>query len=394
MRSRCRSRGIRRVLGLAGLLAACAAQAADTTLPAVARWLAPSADGVRALLADGSLVDVRTGAVRVLTGGFSAEAPLRDCAGRTLGISRRGQLASVDSAGRLQLSSTRGLSRLAGVACRGRQAWAIGEDGDVVRFTLEANRWELGARTRAAALPDARLSLFDDGGREYLAVLAAADEQRYRHAILGDAKEPTTALLLESQSLTVAARLDLPAPAVFEDLSLRRVTVAGKPRLVAVRADPRNGASMVLLGMRAGKLEVLAEGPAFGRPQRWLNPLIGTTRMYAIHTPHIGGHLHHYALDEGRLRARALLRGVSSHRIGSRSLDNALVLTESDSGTLLVAPGQSHSTLHLLSCATKCRELSRYRLGASLTSNLVRHDGVLWAGGSDRRLHRISLPSL
>jgi hypothetical protein len=63
----------------------------------------------------------------------------------------------------------------------------------------------------------------------------------------------------------------------------------------------------------------------------------------AVHTPHIGGVLHEYRHEGGRLHAARIRDGVSNHHIGSRQLD----LAAWHGGTLLI-PDQGRQRLLLL----------------------------------------------
>ncbi|NJK44065.1 MAG: hypothetical protein HC933_07050 [Pleurocapsa sp. SU_196_0] len=235
------------------------------------------------------------------------------------------------------------------------------------------------------ALTDARLALADlegDGDGEVVA-LVAPTKDRYAHGVLGDAVEATAVVVLERHSLAVRWRLDLPSPFVFEDLSLRPVRFGGQDRLAVVRSSAKGGAALALVGLSANRLEVTA-AEDFGQPNRWLNPLVGFGTLYAVHTPHIGGVLNQYSLVGNKLSRAARLEGVSSHRIGSRHLESALVVAVNR----LVVPRQDHRGLVAITCTQgRCVVTSEVAFGAAYSSNMIRFGAGLAMAAEDRKLY-------
>lgn len=190
-----------------------------------------------------------------------------------------------------------------------------------------ANAWTRVATSAVDVLPDARPLQADldgsgDGG--HVAVLAGPDAERYAHGVLGDRLEATRLVLLERHGLQVMRELTLEAPHVFEDIAPRRVALGSRDGLLSVRSGPQGG-QLVLVDAdkERGALRVAALGDALGTVNRWMAPTTDGQHWLAVHTPHIGGRLHHYLRDGDRLVARLLAEGVSNHRIGSRTLDQS-----------------------------------------------------------------------
>ena len=235
----------------------------------------------------------------------------------------------------------------------------------VVHLEPDSGRtWSVVVRSADPVLPDARPMQVDLDGRGdggHVAVLAGPDAQRYDHGVLGDAVEATRLLWLERHSLQPLRELALPAPLVFEDIAPRAVALARGAGLLTVRSRP-SGAQLVLVtanGANNGRLQVAAAGDTLGQRHRWLAPTSDGERLLAVHTPHIGGVLHEYRLQGDRLLGRAVARGVSTHRSGTRELDLAVWL-----GSKLVLPSQDGSSLHVLDLANGYAESHRANLPA------------------------------
>lgn len=374
-------------LTLGVLILATLTQAASSDkgliLPEVARWLTFDGTSVFALLESGNVMRVKDSNLSDLAKGWSKDVPIQFAHGRLHGVSTQGEL-QVLKGNRVQSSVGAKLSTTAGVLPLPAGVIAIAASGDILRLESTTDRWEVVSRAKLNALKDGRLALVDlegDGDGEVVALVAPSAD-RYKHGVLGDAIEATAIVALERHSLKVLWRYDLPAPFVFEDIMLRPIKVGTRDQLVVVRSKPNGGAALALLGLKAAQLELIA-GADFGQPNRWLNPLVGYGEIYAIQTPHIGGILNRYTIQNGVLSNIKQLEGVSSHSIGSRNLEPALVLAPGK----LIVPNQLHDQLNAITCLSTCAVTEKFDLGAAYSSNLVQAGDALVIGTADRRLH-------
>jgi hypothetical protein len=229
----------------------------------------------------------------------------------------------------------------------GRMAF-VDERGELVIWgAIERGRLALNA------LPDARL-LVDEGERILLLTDATG---RYGHGVLGDAIEGGAISLVEA-GLTVDAAprvlpsIPVPAPAVVEGLSpiWADLTGDGRKEIVATVSDGAQGARIV--AWNEGGTQIAA-GPAIGRGNRWRHQIAvapfgpqGEIELVAVLTPHIGGVVEFYRLEGEALRIVASVGGYTSHRIGSRNLDQAVACDANGDGQVeLVLPNQRMDAL-------------------------------------------------
>lgn len=267
------------------------------------------------------------------------------------------------------------LAVLAVVAASSRPADPLGHR--LARFEPDADgRWREVARSTDAVLPDARPVQVDLDGRAdggHIAVLAGPDGSRYDHGVLGDAIEATQVLWLERHGLDVLRELRLPAPHVFEDITLRSVVVPGAQvgrGLLTVRSGPDGGQLALVTADPARRqgLHLAALGDTVGGFHRWLAPTTDGRHMAAVHTPHIGGVLHAYQVAGERLTRQRLRADVSTHRIGTREVDLAAWLPG-----LLILPSQDGRRLRLLHPAADWTELRTVALPGRATQTAALH---------------------
>lgn len=355
-------------------------------LPAPAVWLASEGSQVYALTAQSELLTVLDGGAKVLAKNFSSTF-ITACSGRVVGVNNAGQL-QVWNGRTVETGPKTDLSPLAHPVCLPFGIVAVSRAGDLVRFDPATGGWREAARTAANALPDAQLTLADlDGQGHAVVALTQPSSVRYDHGILGDTAEATGITVFERHGLGVLARLSLPAPFVFEDLQARPIRLTGgNDALAVVRSSPRGGAALALISKGPDGLGVQATGPDFGQPNRWLAPAVGFGQLWGVKTPHIGGLLAQYAQDTqtgDTLKVSPPFAGVSSHSIGSRNL-NAAVLTAPGQP---VVPSQDHRTLLALDCRAACRVTGKLALGGTYSSNLLLSGGQVWVGDSSGKLH-------
>jgi hypothetical protein len=353
--------------------------------------------------ASGSLwaLSLQGQAPRRITDGIDPATPVATGHGRIAARTADGGLWVWDAGsagGRAQISPSANLSVHAGllvlplavlavVTASARPAGYLGHR--LARFEADpTGRWREVARSTDAVLPDARpvqVDLDGSGAGGHIAVLAGPDGSRYDHGVLGDAIEATRVLWLERHGLDVLRALSLPAPHVFEDISLRPVMLPGESRgrgLLTVRAGPDGGQLALVTAdpARPRGLSLAALGDTVGGYHRWLAPTTDGRHLAAVHTPHIGGVLHVYRPEGERLTRRRLHADVSTHRIGTREVDLAAWLQG-----LLILPSQDGRLLRLLDPTADWSELKAVALPgrAVLTAAVPEAPGlaVLLDGG-------------
>ncbi len=287
---------------------------------------------------------------------------------------------------------------------------AVAQDGAVVMIGgLAAGGPRVVARLDVHALPDARITLGDlDGDGTPEAVVLSDPTDRYAHGVLGDRLEAAslTVIGLRSYALDLRGRFTLPPPAVFEDLVpiLAPIDASAKPAVLLARSAPGEGGAVVALGWRDGALIPVAEGPGFGQSHRWTH-LIGAAdvsgdhapEIIAVATPHLGGALTVFRRVGASLSRVARAAGYSSHAIGSRNLDQALIADlDGDGITEVVVPRQSRDALAGLQLlGDHLVERWSVDLRSGIQSNLAATDldgdGLLDLAVADRRALRVFL---
>ncbi len=242
-------------------------------------------------------------------------------------------------------------------------------------------------------------------------VVLTEPTDRYGHGVLGDAVEAGA-----FEILTLAAeptelephpevlgrvRVEIAAPAVIEGIAalLADLDGDGVDEVIATEADPSNGARMVAFELDGTPV---VRGRPVGRGNRWRNQLgvgplgpNGEIEFVDVETPHIGGDVGWFRLGDGELGQQIVTGDFSTHRIGSRILDQGvLVDVHGDGRPEVVVPTQDQRTLVALSRTVAGVEIvASLDLGARLTSNLAGvSDGsraVLAVGLDDGRVLRL-----
>lgn len=195
---------------------------------------------------------------------------------------------------------------------------------------------------------------------------------RYRHFVLGGEHEAES--IIAEDAAGRRYRLEAPADAVFEDRRLRIVDFDGDGRneIAVVLSRGDSGSALALVGLRDGKLSVLAETEPNGRPNRWLNPSgigrftgTGEQQIAIVRTPHLAGVLELYGFDGRRLERRARREGYSTHRLGSRHQEMFAVISKAGGGDLLVVPVLNRRAIAVLDFARAEPEIARLPLGGA-----------------------------
>ncbi len=191
------------------------------------------------------------------------------------------------------------------------------------------------------------------GALDIKAAWLAGPTARYAHGVLGDSIE-AAALKVETGAGKILT-YRLPDDSVFEDLTPRLADLEGDGRdeVVVVRSSAGSGAAVVVFGIRDDALVLVAESPAIGLSNRWLNPVgagdfdgDGRKEIAVVQTPHIGGVLILYRVEEPRLIEIAREPGYSTHAIGSTVLGMAAVLdVDGDGVDDILLPDQARNRL-------------------------------------------------
>ena len=287
------------------------------------------------------------------------------------------------------------------------KAWndllAVAADGAMVLIGGLPAAPRILSRVDAHALPDARITLGSlDGSAELQAVVLSDPTDRYPHGALGDKLEASsvTVVTVAPNALAIRFRYVVRAPAVIEDLIplVAPIGEGRRPALIVVKSAPRQGSSVLVLAWRETGLEVLAEGPAFGQSNRWVHVLGaadlsggGLPELVAVNTPHPAGVLVAYDRRGGTLVPTAKALGYSSHALGSRNQDQAVIADMSGNGRLeVILPRQSRDVLAALELANgRWAERWALQLAGPVQSNLLVDDldgdGLLDLVVADRR---------
>jgi hypothetical protein len=201
-------------------------------------------------------------------------------------------------------------------------------------------------------LPDGHVARGEQGVARAWLVMPT---KRYAHGALGDSIE-AGGLEVETTA-EERLRFALPNDSVFEDTIPRLADLDGdgQDEIILVRSYRGLGASLSVVGFRAGVLGPIAETPPIGASRLWLNPVgegvgdfdgDGVLELAYIETPHTGGTLYIWRLNAGRLERITGLRGVSNHRFGSRWQKLSLVYDiDGDGRDDILTPTQERDSL-------------------------------------------------
>jgi hypothetical protein len=177
---------------------------------------------------------------------------------------------------------------------------------------------------------------------------------RYDHAVLGDAIEAGGFAITKEGKQYVFRLGD---DAVFEDRRVRLWDIDGdgQPEAVIVKSYLSRGAAIAVYKINENGITPLAESPAIGTRNRWLNPIgfddfagTGERMIAAVVTPHLAGSLRLYKLSSGALAEVARIDGFTNHIIGSRDLDLARTMRTKD-GVVIVIPTVDRRSLAVVS---------------------------------------------
>src|SRR5262245_25407866 len=329
--------------------------------------------------------------------------------GRLL-VYSEGQLRAYDVGSRL--------SRLAGVVpvmFPGRQfhdVLAVAQDGAVVLIGGVAGGGpRVVSRVDVRALLDARIAVSDlDGDGNPEAVVLSDPVSRGGQSVLGDDLEASsvTVIGLRSHAVEWRGRFMPPPPAGFETLVPVLAPLSLTPRMIGVlltKSTPSHGALVVALTWSDGRLTQIAEESS-GQPQRWIHVIgsadvsgSGVPDIIAVAGPHGRGVVSAYRRSGATLIRAASASGYSSHVVGSRNLDQAVIADlDGDGRPEVVLPRLSRDGLVGLQ-PEGARFLERWslELRSPVQSNLgvadVDGDGLRDLAVADRRALHVYLSS-
>ena len=221
-------------------------------------------------------------------------------------------------------------------------------------------------------LGDSRLAVDERG----LVAVLSDPTAEYGHGVLGDRVESATATVFDPGSSEVVGVARAPDGTVFETVAPMWADIDGDgdSELLLTASDDLGGARLVVYDERGDRL---ASSPPIGRGQRWRNQLGvvsigGAATVVDVQTPHIGGIVQWFRLAGDVLERVALIDEYSSHRIGSRNLDQGVIVDGNGDGLPdVVVPSQHQQSLAALELTRSgASEVRSVPLGARLSSNL------------------------
>ena len=248
-----------------------------------------------------------------------------------------------------------------------------GENGDIRNFASDRTLFR-------DPLPDARVVF--GGSNDLLDRAFALSEptRRYRHNVLGDDIEAAGIEIVDLCTAERVPTIELAEPDVIEGLSpmLGDIDGDGIHEILATVSNADSGARLVAW-RQDGTL--LAESTPIGRGNRWRNQMAiapvgpsGEIEVIDVRTPHIGGTVEYFRLQDGELvRVAASAPNYTSHEIGSRNLDLAVVFDATGDGLLnVIVPSKDRQQLAILTRTDDgVDEVARRELPGRLHTNIA-----------------------
>lgn len=236
-------------------------------------------------------------------------------------------------------------------------------------------------------LPDTRIVPLDPG--RWIALAAPTDE--YPHGIMGDRLEARGFVVIDAGEAGQPPRVsyvELETDGVMETVLpvVGDLVGDGAPEIL-VPVSTRFGGSRLVAAAPDGS--VVAEGPPIGLGNRWRHVLAvapsgpnGETEVLVVRTPHIGGVLEFYQLQGNRLSVVHGRGGVSTHRIGDRTLQTAVVGDFiGNGGVQVMLPTQNQEELLVVNHTRDGSEVhARIALPSRLSTNIATDRGVVALG--------------
>lgn len=241
------------------------------------------------------------------------------------------------------------------------------------------------------ALPDGTVAT---GNGTIRRAWLAGPTGRYPHGVLGDAIEAGELAVQTGDGRRLTYKLD--NQSVFEDLAPRIAVLDAKggERVLVVRSYLDAGGALAIFGVQDGELALVAETPAIGQPNRWLNPAgvadfdgDGRTEFAIVVTPHIGGMLQLWRLTGDRLEKVGEIFGFSNHIIGSRLLELSAVGDFTGDGVAdLALPSADRTQLRIVAFNRPSMLAGEIALPSRISGGVVASGGAIVAGLENGRL--------
>ena len=230
------------------------------------------------------------------------------------------------------------------------------------------------------ALTDGRI-VSDNDGLIYLFTDPSTD---YAHGILGDTYEARTVRVFDStDNFKTVTRIDTSQDNVIESLYpiIYDLDQDGSNEIIVTLSNSSGGARIAVFDLSG---DLVAEGPPIGTGMRWRHQLAagpfgpdGEIELVDVLTPHIGGIIEFYRLQDGQLKIVTKIKGYSSHQIGSRNLDMAIAGDFNNDGHMeVIVPDQGFSRLGIIKHGRKGAEvISNIDIGSKLNTNISVTEG-------------------
>lgn len=223
------------------------------------------------------------------------------------------------------------------------------------------------------SVPDARVVVAEDGSQ----VALVGPTEQYPHGALGDMIEASSVEVHRPDGMW--ERTIFGETEVIEGLSplIADLDADGSEEVVVTVSDMYEGARLV--ASATDRTTATAYSEPIGQGFRWLHQIgagptgpDGEVEIIAVRTPHIGGIVEAYRLEDGRLKRVATRPGYSSHQNGSTNLDMALLADADGDGRLdLVVPTEDMRSLAVLTRVDDgFEEIDQRSLDGRLSTNV------------------------
>ncbi len=228
-------------------------------------------------------------------------------------------------------------------------------------------------------------------------VALAEPTDRYRHGVLGDRIEAGAIEIVDTDTGSTR-RITIEAPAVVEGISpmLADLDGDGEMEIVVTTAQGEDGARLEAWSLDG---EFVAASLPIGRGNRWRNQLgaaplgpNGEIELVDVQTPHIGGIVQFFRLEGDQLVRQAQLSSFTTHEIGSRNLDQGVLVDSTGDGRpeVLVLSTSARDLVAIERTADGADVVAEVPLDSSVRTNLALRPSAettaLAVGTSDGRL--------